>query len=148
MNVRCAQASIECRTCQGNTRYKGWKLTRCGHREEWIIERRTVSTSQGEHGRKLSTHRCMGDGRARVVDTVPASHRHPFRTQRRVGKSNTRTEIVWIDASEDIFAPFGQARQVKTRNNISGLDKTSGRRSNRAPGLVHLLARHGQSRIE
>ncbi len=55
---------------------------------------------------------------------------------------------MWIDASKEIFVPFGQARQVKTRNNISGLDKTSRRRSNRAPVLVHLLARHVQSRIE
>src|SRR6266478_6021071 len=130
-----------------NTRYKGWKLTRCGHREKGIIEMRAVLNSHGKHGRQLSAHRRIGERCARVVDSIAAPYRRSVRTQRRKGKSDARSEIIWIDTAHHILCDIGDIRQVETGYHVSSLHKSPDGRSDR-DAVLYLLARDVQCGIK
>src|SRR5436309_6647458 len=68
--------------------------------------------------------------------------------ERRAGKAEARSEVIWIDACQDALADVWHIRQVELRNHISGLHESAGGRAYGVAAAIHFHSRFIKRRVE
>src|SRR5215510_6028341 len=139
MEISRPQTTVEYLSGQRHTFNERGKLVLSGQGKEGISKRnRSARRAAANRVQRWSVNRSsyICCRRSRKEDPVASAQNQSTGIKRRVGKTDTGTKIIWIDAGQQTFAYVRHVRQIVLRDHVSRLHKSTYWRSDRITAAV------------